>query len=54
MRSLSLKEQAKVLGGYNEAGCNAAQALGQKLIENEVPLNDPLWDQFQSEFEKNC
>lgn len=53
MRTLDLSELTKIHGGYDEAGCNAAQALGQKLAQDKN-ATDKQWDQFEEMFEKYC
>lgn len=54
MRALNKTEQTEVNRGIDAAGCNSAQILAQKLINENVPTDDPRWDEFERLFKENC
>lgn len=54
MRSLNLKEQMNIRGGYDAARCSEVQAYGQKLVDMGNDATKEQWDTFESDFKKYC
>ena len=57
MKQLSIEEQARVMGGYDEEKCREVQelaALYAQMQANGMMVPGGLWDDWETEFLKYC